>query len=75
MTKYKTLVKMSQNNVYVVQTRFILNLLCDFHILLGLFCLLPLLKEVNAFTHGRDIFIYDFVEVVKMCQTYFYMMY
>ncbi len=68
MTKYKTLiVKMSQDNVFVAQATFILDLFCDFHILLGLSSLLPLLKEMNVFTHGRVIFICDFGKFVKMC--------
>ncbi len=46
--------------------------------LLALFCLLPLLDAMNAlikFAQGKDVFIYDFVAVVKIYQTDFYMMY
>ncbi len=79
MAKYKTLiVKMSKDSVLVVKVRFILNLFRDLHMLLGLFCLLPLLEAINAlikFAQGRDIFIYDFVEVVKIYQAKLYMMY
>ncbi len=73
MVEYKTLiVKMSQDNVLVVQTRFNLDLFCDLHMLLGLFCLLPLLEVVNAlikYVQGRDVFICDFVATIKICQT------
>ncbi len=79
MAKYKTLiVKMSKDNVLVAQARFNLNLFCDLHMLLGLFCLLPLLEAVNAlikFAQGKDIFIYDFVAVVEIYQAKLYMMY
>jgi hypothetical protein len=38
MEKYKALiVKMSQNNIFIVQTRLNLDLLCDFHMLFVLF--------------------------------------
>jgi hypothetical protein len=79
MAKYKTLiVKMSQDNVSITQTRFNLDLLCDLHMLLGLSCLLPLLEVMHAlikFAQGRDIFICDFVTIVKNCQANLYMMY
>ncbi len=79
MAKYKTLiVKMSQDSVSIAQARFNLNLLCDLHMLLGLSCLLPLLEIVHAlikFAQGRDIFICDFVAIVKICQIDLCMMY
>ncbi len=68
MAKYKTfIVKMSQNNISIVQTRLNLDLLSDFHIFL--FCLLPLLEVFNVlikFTLERDVFIYDFVVTTLM---------
>ncbi len=51
---------------------------CDFHMLLGLFCLLPLLEVVNVlikYAQGRDVFICDFVATIKICQTNLYMMF
>jgi uncharacterized membrane protein len=79
MAEYKTLiVKISWDKVLVTQARFNLDLLCDLHMLLGLSCLLPLLEVVNAlikFAQGRDVFIYDFVATIKICQIYLYMMY
>jgi hypothetical protein len=46
--------------------------------LLGLFCLLPLLEAMNAlikFAQGRDTFIYGFVATIKSFQVNLYMMY
>jgi len=46
--------------------------------LLGLSCLLPLLEAMNAlikFAQEKDVFICNFVAVVKIYQTNFYMMY
>jgi hypothetical protein len=78
MVKYETLImRMSKDNVSVVQARFNLDLLCDLHIL-GFFCLLPLLEVMNAlikFAQKRDIFSCDFVAVVKIYQTNLYMIY
>jgi hypothetical protein len=79
MVEYKTLiVNMSQDNVLIVQARFNLDLFCDLHMLLGLFCLLPLLEAVNfliKYVQRRDVFIYDFVAIIKICQTNLYMIY
>jgi hypothetical protein len=65
MAEYQTLImNMSQDSVSVAQAMFNLDLFCDFHMLMGLSCLLPLLESVNAlikFTQRWDIFIYDFV--------------
>jgi hypothetical protein len=46
--------------------------------LMDLFCFLPLLEVVNAlikFVHGKDVFICDFVVVVKVFQSYLFMIY
>jgi hypothetical protein len=54
---------------------FNLDLFCDLHMLMGMFCLLPLLESVNAiikFAQRRDIFICDFVAIVKIYQTNLY---
>jgi hypothetical protein len=49
MKKYNRLiVKMSHDNVFIVQARFKLDLFHDLHILLGLSYLLPLLEAMNA---------------------------
>jgi uncharacterized membrane protein len=79
MVEYKTLImKMAQENMSIVQARLNLDLICDIHTLLALFCLLPLLEVVNyliKFAKGRDVFICDFVIIVEICQVYFFMMY
>lgn len=63
------IVKMSQDNISVGQTRLNLNLFYDLDTLLSY--LLPLLEAVNAlinFAQGqRDVFIYNFVASVKIC--------
>jgi len=77
MAENKTLImKMSWDNVSIDQARFNLAL-CDLH-MLGFFCLLPLLEAMNAlikFAQGRDVFICDFVAIIKIYQTNIYMMY
>ncbi len=69
---------MSKDNISVVQARLNVNLLCDLHTLLALSCLLPLMEVVNAlikFAQGRDVFIYNFVAIIKICQVDLFMMY
>ncbi len=54
------IMKMSQNNNSVAQARLNFNLLCDFHTLLALSCMLPLLEAMNVlikFVQGKDVFI------------------
>jgi hypothetical protein len=46
--------------------------------LLGLFCLLPLLEVVNVlikYAQGRDVFVCEFVATINIYQTNLYMMY
>jgi len=81
LAKYKMfqtfLAKMSQDNISVGQTRLNLNLFYDLDTLLSY--LLPLLEAVNVlinFAQGqRDVFIYNFVASIKICQTDPFMMY
>jgi hypothetical protein len=60
LVEYKTLIlKMAYDNASIAQMRLNLDLHCDVHRLLDLFCLLPFLKVVNAlikFTQGKDVF-------------------
>jgi hypothetical protein len=54
---------------------FNLDLFCDLHMLMGMFCLLPLLESMNVlikFAQGKDIFICDFVAIVKIYQANLY---
>ncbi len=60
LAKYETLIlKMAHDSASIAQVRLNLDLLCDVHTLLDLFCLLPFLKVVNAlikFAQGKDVF-------------------
>jgi hypothetical protein len=54
------------------------DLLCDVAMLLVLPCVLPLLECVNElmkFAQSRDVFIFDYIAAVKICQADLYMMY
>jgi hypothetical protein len=79
LAKYKTLiVKMSLDNPSIVQTRLNLDLVCDIHTFLALSCWLPILESINALiktSKGKDVFIVDFVVVVKICQVKLFMIY
>ncbi len=55
-----------------------LELLCDVEMFLGLTCIIPMLEFVQGlskFAQNRDIFICDFVVVVKECEAQLYQMY
>jgi hypothetical protein len=57
------IMKMSQNNISVAQARLNVNLFCDFHTLLTLSCMLPLLEAINALiklVQEKDVFICNF---------------
>jgi hypothetical protein len=46
-----------------------LNSLCDVEFILGLPCIMPLLECVHMlikFTQVRDVFVYNFVDIVEM---------
>ncbi len=63
--------------VYVGSQGQLLSL-CDFDTILGLPCVLTMLKFVNAlmkFTQARNVFMCDYILVVKICQTDLYKMY
>jgi hypothetical protein len=52
--------------------------LCDLHILLGLACIFPLLESVHAFIkfpQFKDVFVFDLVAAIKVCQGDVYNMY
>jgi hypothetical protein len=72
------IMKMSQDNINVIQARLNLNLLCDLHTLLDLSYLLPLLKVVNIlikFAQRKNIFICNFVTIIKIFQANIFMTY
>ncbi len=73
MVKYMTLLmKMDIDNPSNEKAKANFDLLCDVQVMLGLVAILPLLHSIHNFIKfnqcQRDIFIYDFVVVVKVCQ-------
>jgi hypothetical protein len=69
---------MSQDNPSIVQGRLNIDFFCDIHTLLALYYLLPLLECINAFmkfSQGRDVFISNFMVVMKIYQIDLFMMY
>ncbi len=79
MVEYKTLlVKMVMDQNTNQQSKFNYKHLCDLQILLGLACIFPLLKSMHVlikFAQMWDIFVYDLVATIKICQDDFYNMY
>jgi hypothetical protein len=62
--------------VVYVQTN--LSLLSSVHMLFGLACILPLIKSMQSllkFAQLGDIFISDFIAIVKVCQVQLYNLY
>ncbi len=68
---YKTSVaEMVGNNGIVEATKANVVNLCDVGTILGLPCVLPMLEYVNAlmkFAQARNVFIFDYIVVVKIC--------
>jgi hypothetical protein len=55
-----------------------LQKLLDLELIFGLHCILPLLELVHTlikYTQGKDVYICDFVEAIKMCRTKLYELY
>jgi hypothetical protein len=79
MAKYKTLlVKMALDSPTNQQVMLIYEHFCDLHILLGLVCILHLLKSMHAlikFAQSRNVFVCDLVATIKVCQSDVYSMY
>ncbi len=77
--EYKTLVVKMTNDVVsnaVVHTNY--ELLCGVKIVMGLRCVLPMLEamqHLSKLTQNKEVFICDFVLVVKFCQFEIYTMY
>jgi hypothetical protein len=72
MAKYRTLLmKMAINNPNNEKAKTNFHLLCDLQIMLGFATILPLLHYIHnliKFSRLRDVFIYDFVAAIKVCQ-------
>jgi hypothetical protein len=77
--KYRTLlVKMTFDNPTNQQAKLNYQNLCDFQVLLGIICILPLLEFVHAFikfAQMKDVYVCDLVAIIKICQGDIYMMY
>jgi hypothetical protein len=55
-----------------------LNAMCEVELILGLHDIVPLLECVHMFikiTQGKNIFVCDFMENIKLAQHEFYMLY
>ncbi len=72
------LVKMTLDNPTNQQAELNYEKLCDFQVLLGLSCILPLLESIHAlvkFAQMKDVYVCDLVAAIKVCQGDIYMMY
>ncbi len=76
---YKTLIaKMVVDNGIVEASKANLVNLCDVGTILGLPCVLPMLESINAlmkFVQVNDVFVCDYIAIIKICQTNMYKMY
>ncbi len=74
--KYETLIaKMVVDNDFVESVKAHLLNLCDTN---GLPCIFPMLEYVNGlmkFVQSRDVFMCDYITIVKHCQGDLYKMY
>ncbi len=79
LVEYKMLIiKMSEDNIVIVQARLNLDFFWDVKTLLTLFYVLPLLEVVNfliKFAQGRDFFILDLMAIIKICLVDLFMKY
>ncbi len=79
MAKYKTLLmKMALDIPTNQQVMLNYEHLCNIHILLGLICILLLLKSMHVlikFEQPRNMFVHDLVVAIKVCQNDVYNMY
>jgi len=69
--EYQTLMVHMNNDLnYVVATKTNLEYLCDVEVVMGLMCIIPMLKVVHVlikFVPTCNTFVCDFVIVVKLC--------
>lgn len=72
LKEYQPLVvKMSEDASTVPFSKWNLDLLLDVQMFLTLPCITPLLSSINSlikFSQSRAVFVYDYVQTVKMCQ-------
>jgi len=77
--EYKTLMVHMNNDLNcVVATKTNLEYLCDIEVVMGLMCIMPMLKAIHAlikFVQACDTFVCDFVTVVKLCCPKLYKLY
>jgi len=77
--EYKTLMVHMNNDLNcVVATKTNLEYLCDVEVVMGLMCIMPMLKAIHAFikfVRACDTFVCDFVIVVKLCCAKLYKLY
>jgi hypothetical protein len=69
---------MATNHGYVEPTKAQLVNMCDIGTILGLPCVLPMLESISAlmkFAYARDVFVCDYIIIVKICQANLYKMY
>jgi hypothetical protein len=79
LAEYKTLMVHMNNDLNrVVPTKINLECLCDVEVVMGLMCIMPMLKAVHAlikFVQTCDTFVCDFVTIVKLCCAKLYKLY
>jgi hypothetical protein len=75
----KTLIaNMSKDHIGNEVARSNLQKLLDLELIFGFHCILPLLELVHTlikYTQGKDVYICDFFEVIRMCRTKLYELY
>ncbi len=65
--------KMHKDDGSNIQVAHNSKLLCDSGVMMGLSCIMPMLDRFNdliKFSKSWSRFVYDFIVVVKLCQTY-----
>jgi hypothetical protein len=69
--------KMEGNNAFMEPIKVNLLNLCDIDMILSLLCIFPMLESMNGltkFVHIKDVFICDYVVVIKIHQGDMYKM-
>ncbi len=69
--------KIEANNGFVEPIKANLLNLCDIDMILSLLCILPMLESMNGlmkFMHIKDVFLCDYIVIIKICQGDMYKM-